>query len=95
MQQIHEAFGAQILIYAITTTCPDQFVVILTHHETSTIKCAHVQLTCLAYAVGYDNFARGNVTVAVLEFMGVANEDVVHLWPGCGVRVLVLVLWQQ
>ena len=69
-------------------------VVILTHHGTSTTECAACQLSGLAYA-GYDNFARGNVTVAVLEFMGVANEDVVHLWPGCGVRVLVLVLWQQ
>ena len=39
-QQIHEAFGAQILIYVITATCPDQFVVISTHHETSTTKCA-------------------------------------------------------
>jgi hypothetical protein len=59
------------------------------------LSVPHVQLSGLAYSAGYDNFARGNVTVTVLEFMGVANGDVVHLWPGCGVRVLVLVLWQQ
>ena len=54
------------------------------------LSVPHVQLSGLAYAAGYDNFARGNITVAVLEFMGVANEDVVHLWPGSGVRVLLL-----